>query len=448
MRVRSAPRAVPCEQAGCTASGQAVHSYRHRDTMSEQPDSAAEQAPAPSKPLRHNRNFQLLWTGQVLSDLGSGFGALAYPLLVLALSHSAVIAGAVGTVASVVAFVVRLPAGALADRLDRRKTMIVCDGVRAAVLAGLAGAVALRAVTWPVVLVVAIVDRVGDTIFTPASTAALPSIVESEQLESAWAGTEARQYAASLGGPALGGVLYGLGRAVPFIGDTISYGISVLTSSGIRGEFRPAPSDTPRRGLWKEAFEGVRALWHDAVLRAVIIQAPLINFAFTGIIFTVTLALRRNGSSGTVIGLTQAAIMVGGLLGAIVAPRLQGRFTLSRSIVLLTGGGTLFFVIAAVVIPSPLVALPIAVPLFLSPATNAALFAAMLRQTPEAMRGRVNNALIQVATGLAALAPLVAGLLVEDVSSHWAIGAFAVALAVSAVMALTLKGLRQAEAAV
>jgi MFS family permease len=88
------------------------------------------------------------------------------------------------------------------------------------------------------------------------------------------------------------------------------------------------------------------------------------------------------------------------------------------------------------------------VPLFLSPATNAALFAAMLRQTPEAMRGRVNNALIQVATGLAALAPLVAGLLVEDVSSHWAIGAFAVALAVSAVMALTLKGLRQAEAAV
>jgi len=115
--------------------------------------------------------------------------------------------------------------------------------------------------------------------------------------------------------------------------------------------------------------------------------------------------------------------------------------------VFLTSGGTLFFAVAAVLIPSPLVALPIAIPLFISPTSNAALFAAMLRQTPEAMRGRVNNALLQVATGLAALAPLVAGLLVERASSHWAMGAFAVALGVSAIMAVSLKGLRQAEVA-
>jgi MFS family permease len=389
----------------------------------------------------------MLWTGQVLSDLGSGFGLLAYPLLILALTHSPIIAGAVGTVTAAVAFGVRLPAGALADRLDRRTTMIVCDGVRTLVLAGLALAVALHAIVWPVVLLVAIIDRVGDTIFTPASTAALPSIVENEQLESAWAATEARQYAASLGGPALGGLLFSLGQAVPFVGDTVSYGISVLTSSRITGKFSPTSTDEPREGLWKEAFEGMRVIWHDALLRAVIIQAPLINFAFTGAIFTVTLGLRRHGTSATVIGLTQAAIMIGGLLGAIAAPRFQGRFTLSRLLVFLTSGGTLFFAVAAVLIPSPLVALPIAIPLFISPTSNAALFAAMLRQTPEAMRGRVNNALLQVATGLAALAPLVAGLLVERASSHWAMGAFAVALGVSAIMAVSLKGLRQAEVA-
>jgi MFS family permease len=415
--------------------------------MAEEGDAAGEHEPAgPSISLRRNRNFQMLWTGQVLSDLGSGFGALAYPLLILALTHSAVIAGAVGTVSSVVAFGVRLPAGALADRLDRRTTMIVSDGVRTLVLAALAAAVALHAIVWPVVLLVAVVDRVGDTIFTPASTALLPGIVADEQLEGAWAATEARQYAASLGGPALGGVLYSLGRAVPFIGDTISYGISVLTSSRIKGQFSPS-KETQRNGLWAEAFEGVRLIWHDALLRAVLIQAPLINFAFTGVIFTVTLSLRRHGSSATVIGLTQAAIMVGGLLGAIAAPRLQGRFSLSRLVVILTAGGTLFFAIGAVLIPSPLVALPVAVTLFFSPTTNAALFAAMLRGTPEAMRGRVNNALLQVATGLAALAPLVAGLLVQHISPHWAMGAFAVALGVSAIMALTLKGLRQAEAA-
>ncbi len=298
----------------------------------------------------------MLWIGQVLSELGSEFGSLAYPLLVLALTHSPVIAGAVGTVTAMVAFAVRLPFGALADRLDRRKTMIVCDGVRTVVLAGLAVAVALHAITWPVVLGVAIIDRLGDTIFSPAATATLPAIVADEQLEVAWAATEARQYAASLGGPALGGVLYSLGRALPFVGDAVSYGVSVLTSSRITGQFSPASTEPHDHGLWKEAFDGVRVIWRDALLRAVMIQAPLINFAFTGVIFTVILALRRHGYSASVVGLTQAAIMVGGLLGAVAAPKFQGRLPLSKLVVLITACGTLFLGVAAVLIPSPLVA--------------------------------------------------------------------------------------------
>jgi MFS family permease len=383
----------------------------------------------------------------VLSDLGSQFGTLAYPLLVLALTHSPLVAGAVGTVTSVAAFLVRLPAGSLADRVDRRRTMIACDGVRAVVLGLLAVAVAFHAVVWPVVLAVAVVDRVGDTLFTPASVALLPGIVGDEQLEGAWAATEARQYAASLGGPALGGLLFSLGRAIPFVGDTVSYGVSVVTSARITGSFKPDRSGTERQGLWREAFEGIRFIWHDSLLRAVIVQAPLINFVFSGVIFTVILALRRHGTSATVIGLTQAAIMVGGLVGAVIAPKLQGRLSLSRLIVLLTGGGAICLAGAAVLIPLPLVAIPIALPLLVSPTGNAALFGVMSRRTPPALQARVNNALLQLATGLAALAPLVAGVLVADVSSHWAMGVFAAVLGVSAVLALSLKGLRNAEAA-
>lgn len=406
----------------------------------------AQSAP-PDGSLRHNRNFRLLWTGQVLSDLGSEFGVLAYPLLILALTHSPVIAGAVGTVTSAVAFVVRLPAGALADRHDLRRAMIICDGVRTVVLGGLALAVAFDAIAWPVVLAVAIVDRVGDTYFTPASTAVLPKIVPDQQLEGAWAANEARQFAASLGGPALGGFLFGLGRAVPFLGDTISYGVSVFTSWRLKGQFKAQPGDGERKGLWRSSFEGVQVIWRDALLRAVIIQAPLINFAFTGVIFTVTLGLRQHGTSPAVIGLTQAGIAVGGLLGAIAAPKFQGKLRLSQLVVMLTLGATIAMTGAALLMPSPLVAAAIAVPLFLSPTANAALFAAMLRRTPEQMRGRVNNAFLQVATGLAALAPITAGLLVAHASAKWAMGAFAATLAISTVLALKLKGLRQAEAA-
>ncbi len=398
--------------------------------------------PAATVALRRNRNFRLLWVGQVLSDLGSEFGALAYPLLVLALTHSAVVAGAVGTSAAVAAFAVRLPAGALADRLDRRRTMVIADGVRTLVLAAMGVAVLFHEITWPVVLVVAVIDRVGDTIFSPSSTTAMSLVVHDTQLESAWAATEARQYAASLGGPALGGLLFGLARSLPFFGDAVSYGVSTLTSSMMTGSFAPAPARSDRRGLWHEAFEGVRLMWRDGFLRAVMIQSPLINFAFTGVIFSVTLALRQHGTSASVIGLTQAGIGAGGLLGAIVAPKLQGRLTISHLVVAITGAGTLLLGTAALLVPSPLVALPIGATLLLAPAANAALFGALLRRTPEELRGRVNNSLIQVASGLATLAPFIAGVLVDDLGAHWAMGLFSMVLGVSTVMALSLSGMR------
>lgn len=388
-------------------------------------------------PLRRNRNFQLLWVGQVLSDLGSQIGSLAYPLLVLALTHSPVLAGAVGTVANVAAFAVRLPAGALADRLDRRRAMIACDAVRAVALALLAALVLAGWAAWPVVLAVAVVDRIGDTLFTPAATAALPLIVDDEQLEPAWAATEARQYAASLGGPALGGALFGFGRAVPFVADAISYAVSTATAAALRGDFVPR-REGDGRGLWAEALDGLRLLWRDPLLRTVLILAPLINFAFSGAIFTVTIGLRDHGASAAVIGLAQAVIMAGGLVGAFVAPTIQRRISVLRSIVLLAVGGGLLFGLAAFVMPSPAVAVPLALPLLLSPATNASLFAMLLRRTPESMRGRVNNGLLQVATGLAALAPLASGVVVAQLSARWAVGLFALALVPVAVLAVLL----------
>lgn len=387
----------------------------------------------------------MLWIGQVLSDLGSEIGQLAYPLLVLALTRSPVLAGVVTTAASAVAFLVRLPAGSLADRFDRRRTMIVCDAVRAVALAGLAGLLVVGAVAWPVVLAVAILDRVGDTLFTPASSAALTVIVPSEQLELAWATTEGRQYAANLAGPALGGFLYGISRAVPFAADAISYGISALTSSRIDGDFAPAGDADSRRGLWAEAFDGVRFLWRDSVLRAVLIEAPLINFAFSGAIYTIVVGLRHAGSSATVVGSAQAAIMAGGLLGAFLAPRIQPRVSLLQLILIFPIIGTLLLGVAGVILPSPAAAAPLAIPLILAPATNAAIFAKVMRQTPTSMQGRTNAALTQVAMALAALAPLVSGILIANASAGWAMAAFALALAAVLPIALLTLGLRDGQ---
>ncbi len=385
-------------------------------------------------PLSANRNFRLVWIGQVLSGLGTEFGYLAYPLLILALTGSAVLAGAVATITSVVAFLVRLPAGALADRWDRRATMIGCDLVRTVTLATLAVLVATRHVTWWIVLVVATVDRVGDTLFTPASNAALPAIVHDSQLEAAWAASEGRQYGASLLGPALGGVLYGIARTLPFVADAVSYGVSVATSGALRGRFTPV-RDTPRENLWRETMEGVRFTLGNPLLRAVVIQAPLINFAINGALFTVILGLRLHGASAGVVGLTEALAMTGGLVGAVLSSRIQPHLTLTRAVNLLTVGGTIVLALAALVMPSPLVAAPLALPLLIAPTTNAVLFAALFRATPEELRGRVTNTLMQLATALAALAPVVAGVVTARLSASWALGVFAAAMAVAALVA-------------
>jgi len=105
----------------------------------------------------------------------------------------------------------------------------------------------------------------------------------------------------------------------------------------------------------------------------------------------------------------------------------------------------LLFGVAALLIPSPVVAAPVAMSVMLAPAASAALFAVMLRSAPEEMRGRVTNTVGMVAMSLATLAPLIAGVLVEHVSGAWAMGAFAAAIAVAAGLCLILPGLRQAE---
>jgi MFS family permease len=397
-------------------------------------------------PLRRNAGFRMLWIGQVISDTGTNVAFIAYPLLILTLTHSAALAGVVGTVRLVVQILLGLPGGALSDRFDRRLTMITCDSIRAVVLALLVALIVLHVVTWPVVMVVSVIDGGANVLFDPSATAALPVIVADSQLEQAWAATEARSYGASLVGPALGGLLFGLGSAVPFVADSFSYLASAGSVSRIRGRFR-AERSGEQKSIWHEIAEGLRLVWSNPLLRAAVIMAPLINFAFNGVIFTITVALRQHGIAPGIIGLAQAGIAAGGLVGAIAAPKLQGRLPVWQLLIVMTVAATGMFAVAALVLPSPLVALPVGITLLLAPTANAALFAAMLRSTPEDMRGRVNSTVIMMATGLAALSPLTAGLIVQHVSAQWALGGFAVSVGVAAIMCITLPWLRDAETA-
>ncbi len=109
-------------------------------------------------PLRRNRDYMLIWAGQGVSELGSQISTVAYPLLVLALTHSPARAGVVGLAATLPLPLLALPAGMLADHLDRKRLMLACDAIRCAGLTVLTIAVFAGSVAYGVIAIVAFLD--------------------------------------------------------------------------------------------------------------------------------------------------------------------------------------------------------------------------------------------------------------------------------------------------
>src|SRR5919198_1399809 len=169
--------------------------------------------------LRRNRDFLLLQSGQLLSSLGTQSTAIAYPLLVLGLTGSAARAGIVSFARSLPLALLALPAGVAADRYGRRGLMIGADAVRAAAVGALAVALLLdRAAFWPLPLV-AFVEGGGSAVFAAAQAGALRAVVPVSQLPAAAGAQTGRQAAVRLAGPPVGGALFGVGRALPFVLD-------------------------------------------------------------------------------------------------------------------------------------------------------------------------------------------------------------------------------------
>src|ERR1043165_4947711 len=198
---------------------------------------------APPPPLFRNRNYNLLWSSQVISELGQEISFIAFPLLILATSGSPVEMGIVAAATMAAQMVATIPGGMLADSWDRKKIMLVCEGVRAFALGSLAAYLLFVGYSFTVLLIVAIVEGAFSAMFEPAEDAALPLAVPRSQLSNAVARNEARTYLAGLIGPAVGGFLFSVSRAVPFLVDAISYLVSFVTLLFLRLPRGRAQSD-------------------------------------------------------------------------------------------------------------------------------------------------------------------------------------------------------------
>jgi MFS family permease len=374
-------------------------------------------------PLRRNRDFVLLQIGQLLSDAGTQSTSIAYPLLVLAVTGSAAKAGVVSFARTLPWALFALVAGVVADRWNRKGLMIAADGVRVLAIGGLAAAILLdRTLFWAIPLV-AFVEGSGAALFSAAHAGALRAVVPARQLPAAAGAQTGRQAAVQLAGPPLGGALFGLARALPFLVDAVSYAFSIVSLLAMRAPFqeRRAPDTSSLRS---RLAEGVRFLWGHPFLRTCAFLFGLANFVGPGVLLAVVVLGKRQGLSGGQVGALVAAFGACLLVGSLVAPLVRRRLPV-RAVLLLElwtwPGCALFlfwpnvYVLTASILPTALAI----------PSTDSVVHGYRIAMTPDRLLGRAESVRSMISLLIAPLGPLVAGVLLDAVSARATIALFA-----------------------
>ena len=391
--------------------------------------------------LGRNRDFRLLWIGQMASELGSSVSAVAMPLLALAITGSPVLAGTLATISFAAMTLSAMPAGYVADRFDGRRIMVLCDGVRLAALALVALSVAFGFASIWLLLAVGAITSVADMIFGPAVARALRAIVAREDVPEAVAVTEARSYGADLVGPSAGGLLFAAGRTVPFVFDAISFAVSLACTLRLRTRLAP---DAPAGGTLR-FLPGVAAGWRhvrrDAFLLSSTAYSTVMNVAVSTLMFVLILGTGDSADGAVVVGAALSLAAAAGMLGSIAAPVVQRRFGLRPVLVGVALARTAVVLAAALTGSAIAIALALASVVLLSPLVGAVMATARLLLVPEEIFGRVTGTTSFISSVLQPLAPLLAGVLIAALTQQAGLLVIAAAFAAVTVLAVLIPGL-------
>ena len=383
-----------------------------------------------------------LQIGQLLSSVGTSSSSIAFPLLVLAITHSPAKAGIVAFARSLPSVLFALPAGLAADRWSRRRLMIAADGVRVLAIGSLAATILLdRVVFWEVV-VVAFAEGSGAAVFFGAQPGALRAVVPARQLPAAAAAETGRQAVVRLAGPPLGGALFGLARALPFLVDALSYAFSSLSLLAMRTPFQEK-REPHLASLRSRLAEGFRFVWRQPFLRTCALLFGLANFIGPGVLFAVVVIGRQQGLSGGEVGALVAVFGACLLLGSLVSPLVRRLLTV-RAVLLLelwTWLGCAVFLVWPNVYVLTAGILPTALAI---PSTDSVVHGYRIAMTPDRLLGRAESVRSLISLLIAPFGPLIAGVLLSTVSARATIAVFAAAGLVLAVWGTLSPSIRTA----
>jgi MFS family permease len=313
--------------------------------------------------------------------------------------------------------------GVAADRFDRKRVMVAADAVRGVAVGLLALSLAAGRPAFAAIVAVALVEGAGTAFFGPASAGAIRSVVPARQLPAATSTSQARIASVRLIGPPLGGALFGIGRAVPFVADALSYACSLVMVLLMRTPFQEVRQRSGER-LRAQIRDGLRFLWAQRFLRTVALLLAFTNIVAPGISLAVVVVGRDEGLSGARIGAIIAVFGAAMLAGSLASPLLR-RWLPARRILLLelwtwvgTGAFVLWphvYVLAAAIIPCG----------FAIPNSDAVIGAYALALAPDRLVGRLDSALITIVVAAAPLGTVGTGALLEAAGARATVGALA-----------------------
>ena len=393
--------------------------------------------------LWHNRDYLLLMTGKTTQIIGSGFANFAVPLLAFALTNSVLLAGLVSTISALGALVATLPAGAIADRVDRKRLLIACSAIDLLLLSTLVFAMAISALSIWHLAAVLFLSTVVASFFTPAETGAIREVVRGDQMGSAMAAMQGRQAAAALVSGPVGGLLYSIGRIVPFLASALGYAVVLVCTLFVKGPLNQDLSHTKHESAWSSLVDGLKFVWSVKFLRTGLGIFALINLGFNGLMFALNLHLVAIGTAPFLIGLIDAVAGVSMLFGAIIAGPLVKRFPSGKlaivGILLATIGG----IAMALSTQYWEYLVWIAITLLLIPAVNSGLIGYASVITPSKLQGRMNATLSLSGVLVAPIAPVVAGALLTWMNVNLAMASFAVFFIIGSIVFTFYKPIRK-----
>ena len=391
-------------------------------------------------PLWNNRDFQILCIAQGLSRFGTQVSTIALPLL--AARGSAGEAALVVSAGGLAQVVVLLPGGSLADRLHRRALAIICDAGCLLAMAAI-GVAAVLGKPALVLLVAATSLTYGlGGVFYSTTSAVLRRVVTDAELPGAIAVNQARNSAAYLAGPFVGGLLFSLAPAAPFLVDALTFGLSLLGFVLIRAPLGRATATGPRQSVVRDISAGVIFLWRTVCLRWTLIVSSVMNCAFAGILFTVIVGGTGSPASGVSAGFIVGCAGAGSLIGSVFATRAK-EWAAARTIVIATAAGCALLCGVLVADVGPVAQ---AVVLFacaaLVPTMNVVIGSGQMLLTPDDLQGRRQAATSFFATCTYPLGPLLAGFLLVHGSPALAFLTFTLVLGGAAVLSAAHRSLR------